>query len=144
MYPLQLSLTVPNAAAMTALLAVVNGGPAPTVPLAQPVQVPAIAPTPTQPSSDAGPTGPKPDIAAPAASTPSSTPTAASQPDQTPQADGEVLTYDKHIKARLQAYAAKNMQGAVALLGNYGAKKGGELKTVDYPAVLADLTAAGF
>lgn len=108
---------------------------------------PAAAPKPAAARAAApGPaTAPVAEAAAPSKTDTASTPTvesaASPSPSSTAATEDEPLTYED-VKPRIIAlHKAKGRDVAAAVLAEFGAKTGQELKPDDYPAVLARIQA---
>ncbi len=137
MFPATVSITVLDAAALTALTAFLAGGTAPTPAPAptrsaakEPSQPPKSA---AAPAAAAGPsTAPAVEAAAPektaSAPSPAAEPAAAPAPASTAATDAP-LTYDKDIKPLIiQLGKERGRDATLALLGKFGATSGPGLK----------------
>ncbi|MDT0140190.1 hypothetical protein [Acidovorax sp. PRC11] len=137
MFPATVSITVPDAAALTALTAFLAGGTAPTpapAPTRSAAKEPAQAPkSAAAPAAAAGPsTAPAAEAAAPektaSAPSPAAEPAAAPAPASTAATDAP-LTYDKDIKPLIiQLGKERGRDATLALLGKFGATSGPGLK----------------
>ena len=127
MYPVSLTLAVPNQAVMNAILAVINGDAPPAVVKSNRTEKVADTPkvetatTTEQPSSDAGKTEVKQDTAAAAASTPSS----------------EVPSYVDTAKYVTKVSQVKGRDTAIAMLKEFSLASLKEAKPEQYAAVIA-------
>jgi hypothetical protein len=100
------------------------------------------SPSPTAAAPEVAAPAPKPKAEAPAATTASSSPTAevapAAAPEpKAPQAEAKPLTYEADVKPLIIALGRKDRAKAVALLAEFGAKVGTDVKVVDFPALVA-------
>lgn len=123
MYPVSLTVQVPNQAAMSAILAVINGDAPPAVVTSNRTakDPKAVATTATASSSDAGKTEAKPDTAASATST-----TSADAPD-----------YNATAKYVTKVSQTKGREAAVGMLKGFGAATLKDVKPEQFADVIA-------